>query len=204
MEKYLYQPALFTEQNPLNCSLIKGLTYIPNYITAWQETALLNQIDNQPWLNDLKRRVQHYGYKYDYKARMISADFKLGAFPEWLVPYCNTLSEQQAFSQVPDQVIINEYQPGQGISPHIDCVSCFTETIASLSLGSACVMELTQRRGVIKVPILLEPCSLLILRADARYNWNHAIMPRKTDSYNGSFLYRSRRVSLTFRNVIIH
>jgi|GEM_PF-2201343 len=40
---------------------IQGLTYTPNYITAEQEQFLISQIDQQPWLSDLKRRVQHYG-----------------------------------------------------------------------------------------------------------------------------------------------
>jgi hypothetical protein len=29
----------------------------------------LAEIDAQPWLGDLKCRVQHYGYRYDYQAR---------------------------------------------------------------------------------------------------------------------------------------
>jgi hypothetical protein len=48
---------------------ISGLQYCPNFITAEEEQALIEIIDQQTWLNDLKRRVQHYGYKYDYKAR---------------------------------------------------------------------------------------------------------------------------------------
>lgn len=40
-----------------------------------------------------------------------------------------------------DQLIINEYQPGQGINPHIDNVKLFAEPIVSLSLGSECIME---------------------------------------------------------------
>ena len=45
---------------------ISGLQYIPDFIARDEESALIANIDEQPWLNDLKRRVQHYGYKYDY------------------------------------------------------------------------------------------------------------------------------------------
>lgn len=45
---------------------IEGLTYIPNYIT---KDELWSVIYQQSWLTDIKRRTQHYGYKYDYKAR---------------------------------------------------------------------------------------------------------------------------------------
>ncbi len=39
-----------------------------------------------------------------------------------------------------DQLIVNEYQPGQGISPHIDNKTLFSDIIVSLSLGSNAVM----------------------------------------------------------------
>ena len=58
---------------------IQGLTYTKDYITTKQEQLLISQIDQQPWLNDLKRRVQHYGYKYDYKAHKITSDLKIGS-----------------------------------------------------------------------------------------------------------------------------
>ncbi|MEO0410804.1 MAG: alpha-ketoglutarate-dependent dioxygenase AlkB [Pseudomonadota bacterium] len=35
---------------------------------------------------------------------------------------------------------MNEYTPGQGIAPHVDCVPCFGPFAASLSLGSSCEM----------------------------------------------------------------
>ena len=48
---------------------IPGLIYISNYISPATAKSLLEIIDQQPWLNELKRRVQHYGYRYDYKKR---------------------------------------------------------------------------------------------------------------------------------------
>lgn len=39
-----------------------------------------------------------------------------------------------------DQLIVNEYEPGQGINPHIDNIKLFKSDIASLSLGSDCIM----------------------------------------------------------------
>ena len=105
--------------------------------------------------------------------------------------------------ELPDQLIVNEYEPGQGIASHVDCVPCFTETIASLSLGSACVMNFGNKEKERVVPLLLEPRSLVILRSDARYNWTHGIAARKTDDLQGRVIQRRRRVSLTFRKVIL-
>lgn len=98
---------------------IPGLTYIPDFIMKEEEKSLIENIDNSPWINDLKRRVQHYGYKYDYKARAVNDDAYLGLLPEWLKPLGRRLFDEGIFPAVPDQVIVNEYEPGQGISPHL-------------------------------------------------------------------------------------
>lgn len=54
------------------------------------------------------------------------------------------LYEDTLMEVLPDQVIVNEYQPGQGIANHIDCISCFSGTVISLSLGSSCIMDFTR------------------------------------------------------------
>lgn len=198
------QFALFDMSERLtDLSTIAGLSYIPDFIDAQTESSLLQTIDAQPWITELKRRVQHYGYRYDYKARSVTPESRLGLLPEWLSTYCDRLRTDGYFPQMPDQVIVNEYQSGQGIAPHIDCVPCFTETIASLSLGSPCVMEFTHTETQQKIPALLEPRSLVVLSGDARYHWRHAIPHRKTDQHNGSTFQRGRRLSLTFRKVIL-
>lgn len=196
-------------QLPLHSSLfetpqptISGLTYIADYIDAATEDALIRTIDTQPWITELKRRVQHYGWRYDYKARSVTSDLRIGALPDWLQSYAVRLQQAGYFPEMPDQVIINEYLPGQGISAHIDCVPCFTDTIASLSLGSPCVMDFIHSKTGEKSSLLLEPRSLLVLTGDVRYVWQHAIAQRKTDRYNGQIIQRTRRISLTFRKVI--
>lgn len=40
-----------------------------------------------------------------------------------------------------DQLTVNEYTPGVGLSAHIDTHSAFTGAILSLSLAGGCVME---------------------------------------------------------------
>lgn len=183
-------------------SAIAGLQYVPDYISVSRETSLVGVIDAQPWLSELKRRVQHYGYQYDYKARGITQDLRIGAIPDWLAGLCDDLRMQCYFKQVPDQVIINEYLPRQGITPHIDCIPCFGESIASLSVGSPCVMEFTHAKTGEKQQQLLEPRSLIVLSGESRYGWQHSIPQRKSDMWGGAKLIRGRRISLTFRTVI--
>ncbi|MDX2050518.1 MAG: alpha-ketoglutarate-dependent dioxygenase AlkB [Rickettsiaceae bacterium] len=176
---------------------IQGLSYIPSYISSAYEEKLLKEIDDNDWNLDLKRRTQHYGYKYDYAARSVDASYYLGEMPYWAYELCSKLYSDSIFIDKPDQLIINEYMPGQGIASHIDCVPCFGDTICSLSLSSSCIMDLTHDK--IKKFIILEPRSLLVLQGDARYSWKHGIAARKSDKG----LKRQRRVSLTFRKVIL-
>ena len=184
-------------------SLISGLKYVTDYLSPAQHDSLLAAIDQAPWLNDLKRRVQHYGFKYDYKFRRIDLSMKIGELPAWALEIAMDLFEKQFFQELPDQLIVNEYLPGQGIAPHIDCQPCFENTIASISLGSACVMDFAHPIRKEKIPILLEPRSLVVLQGDSRYFWTHGIAGRKTDVFEGKVFLRQRRVSLTFRKTIL-
>lgn len=92
---------------------IRGLLYIPDYITVAEETQLIKKIDKQDCDNSLKRRVQHYGYQYDYKAHNVTDDLYLGRLQKWLNDLATRLNEDGLCERVPDQVIINEYQPGR-------------------------------------------------------------------------------------------
>ncbi len=180
---------------------IPGLTYRPEFVTVEEEQRLLAGVDARPWLNDLKRQVQHYGYKYDYKARAVNVSMYLGPLPEFVHEVAQRLVDQGLVEEMPDQMIVNEYKPGQGIAAHIDCQPCFKDTIVTVSLGWAYEMEFTpvdpdKRRPD---PLLLERRSVLVMQGEARYEWMHQIRPRLCD---GS-VRRERRVSLTFRKVIL-
>jgi alkylated DNA repair dioxygenase AlkB len=187
-------------------SIIKGFRYIEDYISESEHDWLLDQIDEHEhqWLKDLKRRVQHYGFKYDYKARKVNLDMRIGHLPEWLQALGRRLYEDGHMPAEPDQVIINEYEPGQGISSHIDCEPCFDDVIVSLSLGSGCVMDFTSKLDKAKkIPVWLAPRSIIVLKDEARNEWLHGIAPRKSDQWAGQKYERQRRVSLTFRKVIL-
>ncbi|MBA4190906.1 MAG: alpha-ketoglutarate-dependent dioxygenase AlkB [Planctomycetaceae bacterium] len=202
-----HQPSLFEDADDVvrsaDISGIPGLQYVTDFIDRVQQDELLRDLDAQPWLTDLKRRVQHYGYKYDYKARRIDQSMRMGALPKWAIRVAEDLVQRGLMPERPDQLIVNEYQPGQGIAPHVDCVPCFTETIVSLSLGSACIMNFANKQTALVVPLLLNPGSLVILKGESRYNWTHGIASRKSDDFQGKSITRRRRVSLTFRKVIL-
>jgi alkylated DNA repair dioxygenase AlkB len=180
---------------------VPGLTYVPRFLSAALESFLLARVDAEAWQQDLRRRTQHYGYHYDYKARRVDASMYLGSLPSRAQSLAMRLVSEGFMERLPDQLIVNEYLPGQGITPHIDSVQCFGPTICSISLGSGCLMDFAEKSGERTASLLLERGSLLVLRADARYGWKHSIANRKRDTVAGNTFTRGRRVSLTFRTV---
>ena len=182
--------------------LPEGAKYFPEFVDARCECRLIQEIDARNWQNDLRRRVQHYGFQYDYRARKIDISDQLGPLPGWLAVLAEELTQRGPFSKKPDQAIVNEYLPGQGISAHIDCEPCFGGVIASLSLLSGCTMKFT-KSGSADLEQYLEPGSLILLSGPARWYWKHEIPARKSDLVGSERHLRSRRVSITFRNVLI-
>jgi alkylated DNA repair dioxygenase AlkB len=163
---------------------IKGLTIISNFVNEYQHDWLIEKIYSLPWSNELKRRTQHYGWKYRYDRRPMTEKDYLGDLPIWLTRFSKHLDTWL----LPNQVIINDYQPKQGIGEHIDHTFNFTETIVSLSLMSPGLMVFRQAEEVITKE--LNPRDLLILTGDARYKWSHQLKP-----------VTQRRVSITFRRI---
>ncbi len=186
--------------DPVIVQAVPGLQVVPDFVSQSEELRLLHLIDESPWINDLKRRVQHYGYRYDYQKRDLSREDFLGPMPAWARVLGERLVEAKFFATSPDQVIVNEYLPGQGIASHIDRESCFGEVVASLSLASATVMDFIC--GGERVGVPLPPRSLVALRGPARHVWRHGITARLTDRIDGQVLERARRVSLTFRTTL--
>jgi alkylated DNA repair dioxygenase AlkB len=160
-------------------------------------------VDAASWLSDLKRRVQHYGYRYDYKARKVDPSMYLGPLPPWAQTLAARLVADGHMGAAPDQLIVNEYEPGQGINAHVDCVPCFGPVVCSVTLGSQCVMELSAVEREAVQSLLLERGSLVVLAGESRYKWRHAIPGRKSDRIGEQAVPRGRRVSLTFRSVLL-
>uniref|UniRef100_A0A8D0LSJ5 tRNA (carboxymethyluridine(34)-5-O)-methyltransferase ALKBH8 n=1 Tax=Sus scrofa TaxID=9823 RepID=A0A8D0LSJ5_PIG len=90
----------------------------------------------------------------------------------------------------PDQLTVNQYEPGHGIPAHIDTHSAFEDEIISLSLGSEIVMDFKHPDGI-TVPVMLPCRSLLVMTGESRYLWTHGITPRKFDTVQASRGHKS-------------
>nr|AKM76733.1 RNA-binding (RRM/RBD/RNP motifs) family protein [Melianthus villosus] len=206
---------------------IDGLYLWHDFVSAEEERELLAAIDDRPWTCLAKRRVQHYGYEFCYQTRNVDTRKHLGGLPPFMSAILKRISSlsdlDNATNIVLDQLTVNEYPPGVGLSPHIDTHSAFEGLIFSLSLAGPCIMEFRRYLGgawlpkgvadteredsdnhpnVIRKSIFLPPRSILLLSDEARYAWHHYIPHHKIDIVNDSAIRRaSRRVSFTLRKV---
>lgn len=177
--------------------MIPGIEYVPEYLDQADHDRFIAAVDAHPWLTSVDHGVQIYGYHYNHKQR---AAYRIGDLPTWAASLARRLYDEGFIASVPNQLVVNEYQPGAGFFDHVD-QAVFGDVIISISLGSTCVMRFTRTAPDVEKELLLEPRSLLVLTGEARWDWRHGIPPRTTDVWGGREHVRSRRVSLTFRAV---
>ncbi len=171
---------------------IPGLSILQDSITEKDEEKIIKRILQGTWVNAPgSREVQQYGKLYDYKTRALGEQT---AMPNWLIKLADFLDLPK-----PENVIINKYEPGEGIASHTDN-PCFGEAVASLSLASPITMDL--KFNALHHQIRLEPRSLLKLTGEARHRWTHGIANRKNDVVNGDSVPRQTRYSITFRTIL--
>ena len=180
----------------------------------------------------IRRKVQHYGYVFDYEtADVLREEGKCPDIPGLPESVAGSLDDVAASSTVegrgwellavvterirrttfdnqqcyPDinQITVNHYMPGEGIGSHVDTPSAFGDGLLSLSLNGGTVTEFRRADDLtIRKQVYLPPRSLLLMSGPARYEWEHMIVTRRTDTHRGEVLKRGVRVSLTFRTAL--
>src|SRR5919205_833158 len=98
---------------------VPGLLLYPDFISESMENELINEIDGQIWVVDYDRRLQYYGYRNELEAPYSLIKFPV-PMPTHIYKLSEQIVEQKIVSIQPDQVIINEYFPGEGLRPHKD------------------------------------------------------------------------------------
>ena len=175
-----------------------GAVIVPDFVTPAEEARILQRIGEAPWLPELSRRVQHYGYRYDYRGT--SRPIPAAPFPRWAEAMADRLRPHFG-GVLPVQCIVNEYRPGQGIGMHADHRD-FGPIVASLSLADDWPMRFrpcaSRPYAAGAMPgdevTVLPRRSVLVLAGDARHRWMHGI-----DRAAGRG--RSTRLSATFRTL---
>ena len=125
------------------------------------------------------------------------------------------LARARTASGVFNQMIVNQYAPGEGLTPHVD-LEAFADGVAVVSLRSTVVMDMYPPgfepgtshvpTNSNTVPVWLRPGDVLFLSRAARWEWAHGIAARDADppegetgSEGGAVVRRGCRTSVTLR-----
>ncbi|WFD19360.1 hypothetical protein MCAP1_001590 [Malassezia caprae] len=181
------------------------------------------------WKQLKHRRLQQWGGELAKRTGALlpaALPAHVTAYPDLISRIAATGAFRESRHAAPNHCLVNEYLPGEGILPHTDGPAYFP-AVATISLqghtlldiythvpGEACAAEPV-------FSLLQEPRSLLITCSDAYTQFLHGIAERDVDepvhlsrvankqALGGAWreacergaLQRTRRVSLTFRDV---
>jgi len=169
---------------------ISGLFYIEDYLSEEKINEVkkyLNKLDFSAISNATNsRRVAHFGYYYSYDRTGLTCAPTIPDFLNVLVDDVEITGK--GFIEF-DQVIINEYKPGQGIAPHTDHTKLFGPIIACITIGSS--VPITFRNGNITKKLEIKEGSMYIMTKDSRYKWTHSLTNKSKDV----------RYSITYRAI---
>ncbi|CAM8889412.1 unnamed protein product [Rhodiola kirilowii] len=202
---------------------LPGLWICQDFISAQEQASFLSEIEKEGWFSEASRNQA----------------MRFGNLPQWALELSNYIHEALFFNEhrsstldrvscngrhhahsLPldilrreplfDQLIVNLYQPGEGICAHVDLMR-FEDGIAIVSLESPCVMHFTPAEDKVgantslsktKIPIHLTAGSLVLLSGVARYHWKHEINREPgCQIWNGKEINQQRRISITLRKL---
>ncbi|MQL97970.1 hypothetical protein Taro_030676 [Colocasia esculenta] len=209
---------------------IRGLWLCRDFLSLERQEGLLETIEKEGW----------------FSQRTHNQAMRFGDLPQWATELSNLIQEAASLDDsdfgwfdesitgdqdyyihpMPghllwreplfDQLIVNVYEPGEGICAHVDLMR-FEDGIAIVSLQSECVMHFSPVEQRIldaelgkghtdssptRIPVLLTPGSLVVMSGEARYLWKHEINRKPGfQVWKGEELLQRKRTSITLRKL---
>ncbi|XP_010429769.1 PREDICTED: uncharacterized protein P8A3.02c [Camelina sativa] len=182
---------------------INGLWLCRKFLSIAHQSVLLSAILSEGW----------------FVEESINQAMRFGNLPSWAIELSDLIREtvesvdlrllpSDLLWREPlfDQLIVNLYQPGEGICAHVDLLR-FEDGIAIVSLESPCVMRFSpaekEEQEEEYVDVLLNPGSLILMSGEARYQWKHEINRKQNgfQVWQGEEIDQKRRISITLRKL---
>jgi DNA oxidative demethylase len=174
--------------------LIAGLRYEQEVIGKDDEQLLIERLSKlgltpfrfHGWIGN--RKTESFGWRYDFDdASFAPAD----PIPNWLEPLRTTAA---GFAGVAPadfvHVLLARYDPGAGIGWHRD--RDLFDKVVGISRNTPAMLRFRQRigSGFKRATLEVAPRSAYLLSGEARYEWEHSIVPGE-----------ALRFSITFRTL---
>jgi alkylated DNA repair dioxygenase AlkB len=175
-----------------------GLRLQAQWLSASEEAALLDRIADLPLAaadyhgHLARRRVLAFGHRVDFAAGGLRS---APPMPGWLAHLRDRMAGWAGLpAPLLTDALVAEYRPGTPLGWHRDVPDY--EVVVGLSLGGEAVMgwrrwraERRWQQG--RAELRLPPRSIYALQGEARWQWQHAILP--TPGLRHSITFRSRR-----------
>ena len=195
------QRALFDEL-PANAgpALPDGWAYRPDFIDVDEEAALLAAIARLPLQEarykgyTARRRVAGFGLSYDFDDQQL---VPAPPMPDAFGPLRDRAAAWiGAAPEALGGVLVAEYRPGVPLGWHRDAPHF--ETVVGVSLAGTARMRFrryppVQPKKADVLSLELAPRSAYVLRAEARWGWQHSVAP--TPELRYSITFRTRRIT---------
>lgn len=181
----------------------EGFSYFPDFLNEAEEQellALLAGVELHTLIFqgfEAKRKVESFGYDYNFDSRQISKGEPIPSGFAFLV------EKVANFVSVPSaslaEMLLTEYPEGSVINWHRDAPPF--KMVIGISLLSDCNFRMRPydkskrtRNAILSLPVKRR--SLYILNEDARSRWEHSISPVKEKRY--SITFRTLKTSADF------
>jgi DNA oxidative demethylase len=174
--------------------LIAGLRYEQEVIGKDDEQLLIERLSKlgltpfrfHGWIGN--RKTESFGWRYDFDdASFAPAD----PIPQWLDSLRATAAEFAGVAPADFvHVLLARYDPGAGIGWHRD--RDLFDKVVGISLNTPAMLRFRQRidSGFKRATLEVAPRSAYLLSGEARYEWEHSIVPGQ-----------ALRFSITFRTL---
>lgn len=196
---------IMSPSHPFTHPLLPGLSLHSDFLPLSHHSLLLDTLPTLPWKHLRTRSLQNHGGLPHVKGMLPTP------IPTLFHPLLSLLSP--FFPSAPNHILVNRYQPSQGISPHVDGPA-YKPIAAIISLSSPLVMDFHTSppptdSTTPHASLLLRPRSLLLLTGSSYTDLHHGISARAVDEINATVLNaqpeeygaltRQERISLTVR-----
>jgi alkylated DNA repair dioxygenase AlkB len=169
-----------------------GFSYFPNFLTPQEQADLLEQLRGLRYEHDsfrgqqLKRSYAQFGYAYKSTGRRLEEAARMPEFLLALIrkglPHC---PEGTPFNQC----IVTHYPARAGIGWHTDAPR-FGEVIMAVSLGGEGQLQFRPNgQEEVSYELLAAPGSQYVMHGDARWKYQHQVVPVETERYSLTFRY---------------
>lgn len=212
---HVFDPA---RQCAPTCPAFQGVRLYPNALARDEADSLLERIEARPFTPSQSGKLkQHFGARFNFMRRRMNAERFAGlpAYAGWLEHRLRTLvaadrtgdpgalaDARRALEtyQTTDVFVLRYLEREQSnLDFHVDDLFAYGEAIVDLSLDSDSVLSFlgparpgTGEPGPECVRVPLPARSLALVYGPARFEWQHAILPRDV---------RGVRTSITLRTL---